>query len=63
MNKEIISTSINKDFESIKKIDKNFHQIFAEWVQSTTTIDFKLTHSTESVVNILMQQIPINQRA
>ena len=47
----------------IKKIDKNFHQIFAEWAQSTTTIDFKLTHSTESVVNILMQQIPINQRA
>ena len=47
----------------IKKIDKNFNQIFAEWILADTTIDYKLTHSTEDIVNMLMQQIPYNQVA
>jgi len=47
----------------IKKIDKNFNQIFAEWIQADNTIPFKLTHSTEEIVHLLMQQIPYNQVA
>ena len=47
----------------IKKIDKSFNQIFAEWVLADNTIDYKLTHSTEDIVNMLMQQIPYNQVA
>lgn len=47
----------------IKKIDINFHQIFTEWMQASASIDFTLTHSTSQVVDILMQQIPFNQRA
>ena len=47
----------------IKKIDKNFNQIFAEWILADNTINYKLTHSTEDIVNMLMQQIPFNQVA
>jgi uncharacterized protein (TIGR00661 family) len=47
----------------IKKIDKNFNQIFAEWIQTGNTIPFKLTHSTEEIVNLLMQKISYNQVA
>ena len=47
----------------IKKIDKNFNQVFTEWIQGDKTIPFKLTHSTEEIVNQLMQQIPYNQVA
>jgi uncharacterized protein (TIGR00661 family) len=47
----------------IKKIDKNFNQIFTEWIQTSNTIPFKLTHSTEEIVNLLMQQISYNQVA
>ena len=47
----------------IEKIDKNFNQVFTEWILADTTIDYKLTHSTEEIVNLLMQQIPYNQVA
>ena len=47
----------------IKKIEKNFNQIFSEWVQADNTVQFKLTHSTEEIVNLLMQQISYNQVA
>ena len=47
----------------IKKIDKNFNQIFTEWIQTDNTINYKLTHSTEDIVNMLMQHIPYNQVA
>ena len=47
----------------IKKIDKNFNQIFAEWILADNTINYKLTHSTEDIVSMLMQQIPYNQVA
>jgi len=47
----------------IKKIDKNFNQVFTEWIQADNTIQFKLTHSTEEIVKLLMQQIPYNQVA
>ncbi|NQW79115.1 MAG: glycosyl transferase, partial [Chitinophagaceae bacterium] len=47
----------------IKKIDKNFNQVFTEWIQADNTIPFKLTHSTEEIVHLLMQQIPYNQVA
>lgn len=47
----------------IKKIDKNFNQIFAEWMQADNIIPFKLTHSTEEIVHLLMQKISYNQVA
>jgi len=47
----------------IKKIDKNFNQIFTEWIQADNIIPFKLSHSTEEIVNLLMQKISYNQVA
>jgi len=47
----------------IKKIDKNFNQVFTEWIQADNTVQFKLTHSTEEIVNLLMQKISYNQVA
>jgi len=47
----------------IKKIDKNFNQIFTKWVQTENKIQFTLTHSTEEIVNLLMHQVPFNQVA
>jgi uncharacterized protein (TIGR00661 family) len=47
----------------IKKIDKNFNQIFTKWVQNENKIQFTLTHSTEEIVNLLMHQVPFNQVA
>jgi uncharacterized protein (TIGR00661 family) len=47
----------------IKKIDKNFNQIFTEWVQTENKTQFTLTHSTEEIVNLLMQKISYNQVA
>jgi uncharacterized protein (TIGR00661 family) len=47
----------------IKKIDKNFNQIFTEWVQAENKTQFTLTHSTEEIVNLLMQKISYNQVA
>ena len=47
----------------IKKIDKNFNQIFTNWVQAENKIQFTLTHSTEEIVNLLMHQVPFNQVA
>ena len=44
----------------IKKIDSKFHQIFKDWVSAENKIQFKLTHSTEDIVTILMQNIPTN---
>ena len=45
----------------IKKIDSNFNQIFTEWIDSENKVKFKLTHSTEAIVDILMKNIPTNQ--
>ena len=47
----------------IEKIDKNFNQVFTEWIQAGNTVQFKLTHSTEEIVNLLMQKISYNQVA
>ena len=47
----------------IKKIDKNFNQVFTEWVQAENKTQFTLTHSTEEIVNLLMQKISYNQVA
>ena len=77
LKKKLLSIPILKHFEQecnaaalqkmgvtvIKKIDKNFHQVFAQWIQADNTIPFKLTHSTEEIVHLLMQQIPYNQVA
>jgi len=47
----------------IKKIDKNFNQVFTEWVQAENKTQFTLTHATEEIVNLLMQKISYNQVA
>ena len=47
----------------IKKIDKNFNQVFTEWVLAENKTQFTLTHSTEEIVNLLMQKISYNQVA
>jgi uncharacterized protein (TIGR00661 family) len=47
----------------IKKIDKNFNQVFTEWVQAENKTQFTLTHSTEEIVNLLMQKISYKQVA
>jgi len=47
----------------IKKIDKNFNQIFTKWIQADNTVQFTLTHSTEEIVQLLMQKISYNQVA
>ena len=74
LKKKLLSIPILKHFEQecnaaalqkmgvtvIKKIDKNFHQVFAQWIQADNTIPFKLTHSTEEIVHLLMQQIQYN---
>ena len=44
----------------IKKIDSNFNQVFSEWVNGDNKINFKHTHSTAAIVDILMNNIPIN---
>ena len=72
LNKKLLSIPILNHFEQecngaamknlgvkvIKKIDSNFDQIFKEWVASENKVQFKLTHSTEAIVDILMQNIP-----
>jgi uncharacterized protein (TIGR00661 family) len=74
LNKKVLSIPILNHFEQecnavamqklgvkvVKKIDSSFHQIFNEWVASENKIQFKLTHSTEVIVDILMQKIPTN---
>jgi uncharacterized protein (TIGR00661 family) len=47
----------------IEKIDKNFNQVLTQWIQAENTVQFKLTHSTEEIVNLLMQQVAYNQVA
>ena len=77
MKKKLLSIPILKHFEQecngaamkklgvtvIEKIDKNFNQVFTEWIQADNTVQFKLTHSTEDIVNLLMQKISYNQVA
>ena len=77
LKKKLLSIPILKHFEQecngaamkklgvtvIEKIDKNFNQIFTEWMQADNTVPFKLTHSTEDIVNLLMQKISYNQVA
>ena len=77
LNKKLLSIPILNHFEQecngaamqklgvtvIKKIDKNFNQIFTEWVQAENKTQFTLTHSTEEIVNLLMQKISYNQVA
>ena len=74
LNKKVLSIPILNHFEQecngvamkklgvkvIKKIDSSFNQIFKEWVETENKVQFKLTHSTESIVDILMQNIPTN---
>ena len=74
LNKKILSIPILNHFEQecngeamkklgvkvIKKIDSNFNQIFIEWIDSENKVKFKLTHSTEAIVDILMKNIPTN---
>ena len=77
LNKKLLSIPILNHFEQecngaamqklgvtvIKKIDKNFNQVFTEWVQAENKTQFTLTHSTEEIVNLLMQKISYNQVA
>ena len=74
LNKKVLSIPILNHFEQecnaaamkklgvtvIKKIDSKFHQVFKDWVNAENKIQFKLTHSTEDIVAILMQNIPTN---
>lgn len=74
LNKKVLSIPILNHFEQecngealkrmgvkvIKKIDSNFNQIFNEWIDSKHKVNFKLTHSTEAIIAILMKNIPIN---
>jgi len=74
LKKKILSIPILNHFEQecngaamkklgvtvIKKIDAKFNQIFNEWVTAQNNIQFELTHSTEDIVKILMQNIPTN---
>jgi len=74
LNKKVLSIPILNHFEQecngaamkklgvtvIKKIDTKFDQIFKEWVNTENKIQFKLRHSTEDIVAILMQNIPTN---
>jgi uncharacterized protein (TIGR00661 family) len=77
LKKKLLSIPILKHFEQecngaamkklgvtvIEKIDKNFNQVFTEWVQAENKTQFTLTHSTEEIVNLLMQKISYNQVA
>jgi uncharacterized protein (TIGR00661 family) len=77
LKKKILSIPILKHFEQecngaamkklgvtvIEKIDKNFNQTFTEWMQADNIIQFKLTHSTEDIVKLLMQKVSYNQVA
>jgi uncharacterized protein (TIGR00661 family) len=77
LKKKLLSIPILKHFEQecngaaleklgvtvIKKIDKNFNQVLTQWIQAENTVQFKLTHSTEEIVNLLMQQVAYNQVA
>ena len=74
LKKKILSIPILNHFEQecngaamkklgvtvIKKIDAKFNQIFNDWVSAENHIQFKLTHSTEEIVAILMQNMPTN---
>jgi uncharacterized protein (TIGR00661 family) len=75
LNKKVLSIPILNHFEQecngeamkkmgvkvIKKIDASFTQVFNEWIDNENKVKFKLTHSTEAIVDILMKNIPINQ--
>ena len=77
LKKKLLSIPILKHFEQecngaamkklgvtvIEKIDKNFNHIFTEWVQADNNVQFTLTHSTEEIVQLLMQKISYNQVA
>jgi len=77
LKKKLLSIPILKHFEQecngaaleklgvtvIEKIDKNFNQVLTQWIQAENTVQFKLTHSTEEIVNLLMQQVAYNQVA
>jgi len=77
LKKKLLSIPILKHFEQecngaaleklgvtvIEKIDKNFNQVLIQWIQAENTVQFKLTHSTEEIVNLLMQQVAYNQVA
>jgi uncharacterized protein (TIGR00661 family) len=74
LNKKVLSIPILKHFEQecnaaamkklgvtvVNKIDAKFHQLFKDWVNAENKIQFKLTHSTEAIVAVLMQNIPFN---
>jgi uncharacterized protein (TIGR00661 family) len=74
LNKKVLSIPILNHFEQecngeamkklgvkvIKKIDSSFKQVFTEWIDSEHKVKFKLTHSTEAIVDILMKNIPVN---
>jgi len=68
MNKKVLSIPILKHFEQecnaaalgkmgvmvLKKIDENFAQYFNQWVNEQKPIKLNLTHTTEQIVDILI---------
>ena len=74
LNKKILSIPIKNHFEQasnaaalkelgvtvINKLDGSFHSIFDTWFHHTKPTKLNLTHSSEDIVNILMNIIPNN---
>jgi len=74
LNKKIISIPIKQHFEQacnaaalkkmgvtvIDKLDNRFSSIFDTWIHNTSPIKLNLTHSTADIVNILMNENPLN---
>jgi len=74
LKKKILSIPILNHFEQecngaamkklgvtvIKKIDAKFNQVFTDWITAENKVQFNLTHSTDEIVKVLMQNIPAN---
>jgi uncharacterized protein (TIGR00661 family) len=74
LKKKILSIPILNHFEQecngaamkklgvtvIKKIDTKFNQVFTDWITAENKVQFNLTHSTDEIVKVLMQNIPSN---
>lgn len=74
LNKKILSIPIKHHFEQasnaaalqkigvtvINKLDSEFHSAFDTWIHNTSPVKLNLTHSTDDIVNILMNINPNN---
>ena len=74
LNKKILSIPIKHHFEQasnaaalqkigvtvINKLDSEFHSAFDTWIYNTSPVKLNLTHSTDDIVNILMNINPNN---